>query len=386
MKKTVILITMLFSVFFTFAQQQAQEVKSFVKETHEYEWYTNQYSLWEKEIKKDKKNGDAWINLYAAARMASFSANDEESRTNWYSKEVDVINNMGKSIKGTFAYYRILSWYNSVWNAKDKAEEDKIISYSVKAHELRSYDPSVYPDLMNIYEIARPDVKKQKEISLLWKASGDHTPKLMALSYNVLMNTKKNAILLTGGDNDTYPLWIIQHANDYRKDVNVWNLSLLFIPEYRNRLFKEIGIPELTNDSTDASKIIEHIIKYRGDRPLYFYNKGIATKDSALFDKLYNVGVIYQYAEEPFNNSALIVDFFENKFIVGQLKYDYYQSAYPEKDKKWDYTYLPGLVSLYQHYKLIGNEVKAKETKELIIHLGKDFPKFDEIKKEISLD
>jgi hypothetical protein len=384
MKGTVILITMLFAVFIVNAQEQPQEVKSIVKEVHDFQWYTNQYSFWEKEIKKDKKNGDAWINLYTATRMARISANDNEIRSNWYDKELEVVTNMSKSIKGTFAYYRILAWYHEVWKAKDRAEEDEIISYSLKAHELKPFDASVYPDLMNIYEVTRPDLTKQKELSLLWKSSEDHTPKLMALSYNALMNTKKNAILLTGGDNDTYPLWIIQHANDYRKDVNVLNVYLLSISEYRNRIFKKIGIPEF--ESNEGTEIIKHIIKHRGDRGLYFYNKGIAAKDSVIFDKLYNVGVIYQYAEESFSNTALIVDHFENKFILDHLKYDFYQSAYPEMDKQWDYSYLPGLVSLYQHYKLVGNEIEANKTKELIIILGEEFPYFDYIKQEIGLD
>jgi hypothetical protein len=386
MKGTVILMSMLFCGFIGMAQEQPQEVKSIVKEIHEYEWYTNQYSLWEKEIKKDNKNGNAWINLYSAARMSRISAGDKEIRSNWYDKELEVVNNMSRSIKGTFAYYRIMGWYHSIWRAKDKAEEDKIISYVEKAHELNPNEADIYPNLMNIYEIARPDLSKQKEISILWKASADFTPKLMALSYNVLMNTKQDAIIITGGDNDTYPLWIIQHADDFRKDVNVLNISLLPIEEYRNRLFKKVGIPALEGESHKPSEILEHIIKYRGGHALYFYNKGIAAKDSTIFDKLYNVGVIYQYSEESFNNTSLIVDHFENKFIVDQLKYDYYQSEYPLIDKQWDYSYLPGLVSLYQHYKLIGNELKAEETKKIILFLGKDFYGLDEIKEEIGFE
>lgn len=386
MRGVVILISMILSTYFGFSQEKPQKVESIIKNPQKFEWYVNQYSLWEREIEKDKKNEESWINFYTAARMARISNQDEESVKNWYAKEVKVIEEMDKSIKGTFAYYRILAWHNAVWNAKNKAEEDKIINYSLKAHELNPNDPAVYPDLMNIYEVSRPDLVKQKELSKLWKASADHTPKLMALSYNALMNTRKEAILLTGGDNDTYPLWIAQHADGFRPDVNVWNVYLMGISEYRNRKFNALNIPNLEGENIPTAKIIDHIVKHRGGHELYLYNKGIVAHDSLIFENLYNVGVVYQYSEESMNNIALIVDHFENKFILDQLKFNYYQSEYPEIDKIWDYTYLPGLVSLFKHYKMIGNEEEMRETQQLINLLSHDNPYFDEIKQEIGLD
>lgn len=386
MKIKIILFALLSLAFPSIAQAQPQEVKSLAVEFHEFDWYANQYLLWEKEIRQNKKNGEAWINLYAAARMARFSSNNQKERDVWYKKEVDVISNMEKSIKGSFAYYRILAWYNAIWNAKDKAQEDVFIGYVLKAHELDPSNTDIYPNLMNVYEIYRSNPEKLKKVSSLWKASGYHTPNLMALSYNALMNTNKDAILITGGDNDTYPLWIAQHADGFREDVSVWNIHLLNIEEYRNKQFKALDIPMLEEENLSNEDILNHIIQHKGEHDLYLYSKGIVAKDTTLFDKLYNVGIIYKYSEESFNNAALVVDFFENKFLTDHLKYDYYQSAYPGEDKDRNRHYLSGLVVLYQHYDLIGDLVKANRTKELIIEISHDLPYFDDIKKEIGLD
>ncbi|MET0392489.1 MAG: hypothetical protein ABW019_05080, partial [Chitinophagaceae bacterium] len=45
-----------------------------------------------------------------------------------------------------------------------------------------------------------------------------------------------NAILITYGDNDTYPLWYVQQKEGFRKDVTVINNNLLGVPAYVQRL------------------------------------------------------------------------------------------------------------------------------------------------------
>jgi hypothetical protein len=42
----------------------------------------------------------------------------------------------------------------------------------------------------------------------------------------------KNGILITWGDNDTYPLWYLQQTEQYRKDVIVVNYNLLGLQKY----------------------------------------------------------------------------------------------------------------------------------------------------------
>lgn len=75
-------------------------------------------------------------------------------------------------------------------------------------------------------------------------------------AYNALMSVEPYGILITNGDNDTFPLWYLQEVEGIRKDVSVIVTSYLGAPWYARQV-RDLSRPcAVGEDPADASSRI----------------------------------------------------------------------------------------------------------------------------------
>ncbi len=95
---------------------------------------------------------------------------------------------------------------------------------------------------------------------------GAMAEELMDLSFNILKILDKDAILITNGDNDTYPGWILTRVLNIRPDVMIVNRSLLNTDWYPKYLI-ERGLPGFITEK-QLEELRSSIFKYYQEQSL----------------------------------------------------------------------------------------------------------------------
>ncbi len=346
------------------------------------EWYIQQAELWKKEIQKNPKNAEAWHNYYNAVRYASYEetikTKDKQTRLK------QIIEDMGKAIPGTYEYYHLNYW--NTCNLNDISSEEK-------AHQLQPERVEPYYSFITHYEFTGNE-QKMKEFCRKLYESRDIAPGLINYNYNVIMSTEKDAILFTNGDNDTYPLWVLQKALGIREDVTVLNIPVSRADKtYLERKLKKKGIvidfnqlPGLRDERfiPELCRILQ--IKYP-DIPIYFALTVSASYTKSLTDDLYIVGLAYQYSSKRVDNLALLKKNLERNLRLDYLNHDWYAEDYLANGivKQLNTNYIAPAIMLAQHYKASGEEEKAREWKDWALAVAEKCGKkemMEEIKKK----
>lgn len=344
--------------------QKAEPVYSVTRQVHNFDWYEQQAKAWKQEINNGTKDKMAWVYFFEANRMAKIFCDSKQ----WESKQGDYFMPLDKIIE--LAENAIPTSFELFYLKinDSKAGSGSGEEYILKAQEIKPFDKLLLPWLLNHY-IFTNDKANIELTCKKWFESNEMPQEILITAYNNLVSLDQNAILLVYGDNDTYPCWILQNARKIRPDVLVLSLPLAArIDTYRERLFKEYGIPQLTfkgdSDRTDQN-IFRHLIETVHDKSIYVsvYADQSVYKDYA--DKMYLTGMSFKYSKKPFDNLAVLRNNVENKFMLDFLKQTFYNNDAQDVVNMMNAGYFAVFLKLYENYHLCGEATKAKKIKEL---------------------
>jgi hypothetical protein len=151
--------------------------------------------------------------------------------------------------------------------------------------------------------------------------------------WNMINFLEKDAIIITNGDNDTFPLWYLQQVEGIRRDVDIVNLSLIQINWYISQL-KDRDVPmSFTHDEIDRMTpywtrdpdtgelklitlkdiTIHDIIRENNwERPIYF---AVTVDDfQGYYDNLELEGMVFRLKPEAGRHMINVEKTYENCF------------------------------------------------------------------------
>lgn len=372
-----IISSLVLSLFYLGTQaQKAEKIYGGARQHKPISYYREQAIAWKKEVDKNPKDPNNWYNYYYVNRNLFY--NDTTDVKTWEEKKSffnKMSEDMAKHIPNTYEY-NLCKWMIGGFDMK-------LLPYLKKATELGEGRTEHLDYLINIAETERK-LKDRDLYSLKKFESGQFSGGIVNYNYNVMMGLEKNAILITSGDNDTYPVWLLQ-AQAIRTDITVVNLSLLFgLDEYRDKLFTELGIKkwqkneQADGETTSADlerfnrQIIKHITTNTKKYPVYV---GLTTACDDKYlktikENLYLTGLAYIYSNEPVDNVAFLKRNFEQLYALDYLNNVFYQDLSPQMVKLANGNYIIPMLTLYDHYKLSGDTQKQNWIKSKLMAIS----------------
>lgn len=378
LKRFIVLFTFAFNTVFA---QKAEIIQSITKVHMSNEYYTQQAQLWKTELDKNNTNPQAWFNYYRANRYMQIAGENDTVRGNSrFDRLNSIINDMEKKIPNSFEF-NYLKWLNG-------SNDLSLFNYLEKAYAIDPEREETYTDFVSTYEMMmQPD--KREEFAKKLFAKGNVSPGYLNYNYNVLMSLKPNAILLTVGDNDTYPIWILQAQFGIRKDVQVVNLSMLYVNEYFKKICTKLQFEYLNpmesyqNATLYVNSIVKRIANNQLKRPVYTALTVDEKFTRPVSDELYLVGLAYEYSNDKFDNIAVLKKNMEQNFALDYLQVQFYSDNAKESIKYANGNYLVPMITLYDHYKLSNQNDEAKHWQKLIELVAKNCGQEEYIKEYI---
>lgn len=209
---------------------------------------------------------------------------DPSSETNWQthydhswsasvdsrSKQIDIaeqstldaiIDGMQEHIPHSYTFY-----YNNYRNQRHNTD---YYSHLELAYDLQPDNPDTYDEFVAYGELIN-DKTLKKEFSNKLLEANVYSNAVLEYNFNTLNSCSANSILLTNGNEDTYPAWIQQEVFDISTDVQLVNIDLLYSADYCAAVFEEIGVePMEITRTTDPIDIYEHILDEVRDKDTY---------------------------------------------------------------------------------------------------------------------
>ena len=353
------------------------------------EWYAEQARLWKQEVERQPEDAASWRNYYMATQYSMWRRDSPERE-----QILDrILEEMGKVVSESHEYL-YLEVRQCSWNT-DKQELNDLFARATRLCSAQPECADLYQDLAGNFEQLGDRERARSAWREMYRTEGIHSA-LIDYNYNMLMSTDQNAILITNGDNDTYPAWMLQRLKGIREDVLVLNVYLS--KKYRSYLSGELSAKGVeidtkalpANDADFLEALCEAVTQSQPDVPIYVALTVASRYKERINDMLYVTGLASLYSEDRADNIALLRRNVEGRFRLDYLRHDWYSenhiSTIPEVFRL-NTNYAVSFVTLFEHYQTSEEMKRANYWSGLALEVARKSSNEDFLKEiELRID
>ena len=253
-----------------------------------------------------------------------------------------------------------------------------LIDHLFKAEKLQPNNRDVQIQLAAYYLILNDTKNALVYLKKIFSMNQRENNQLM-YAKDLLQSAPENGTLITHGVEDTYSCLYMQMVDHLRPDVQVVSLELLQSQEYRSKLLSK-------NYLLPSSLVID--VAYLQSFCILNERKSLSislTTPKEYFlkiqDKLYIVGLVFEYHSSAFNN------FYKNDYLWNEvLKKKIAYAVANETYKPLLSNYLPLLLQLRAFYSVQENVTQLKIIDEVLDKVAKQCDKYEPVQKIIKVN
>lgn len=201
------------------------------------------------------------------------------------------------------------------------------------------------------------------------------TENVVDYSSDILRSVPEDGALITHGFDDGYGSFYAQNsASRIRPDVTLISLDFLQSDAYKKEL-KTKGFELPKSEVVDVDYLAE-FCALNVDKNLSISLTTPKEYFQAIQDKLYVVGLVFEYHPESFDNFTRNDYLWNNSMEKGVIT-----NPIDEKGKQLSANYLPMLLHLRKVYQVTGEKEKMKEVDEVSDEISVQCRKYEQVQK-----
>ncbi len=345
------------------AGNRPEDIPSKLTELKSISWYQQTGEQWMDYLAANPEDKNGWLEYYKAASFGKATT----SQLNKIQSEIQTL--FPRSREANYVRFRSEGW------------NEKGVSYLVEAIRQDQGAKSFLAEEIMLAEVLNNDDQRSQLAKAVYDAKVIY-PSLLNYSYNVLMSTGQEGILVVEGEHSTIPLWVLQDVMGVRKDVKVLNLDLAEHRAFLKGWLSENQLKGLTaSGNIEKSAILRELPLANPDKDFY-YALTLSNKDLIpVEERLYVVGLASMHTENEFDNYQVLQQNVEQKFLMDYLTVNFNGEPKTSTGRVYETNYIVPFLLLKEYYDEIGDQVSADRWREQILEVAERSDLKDRVQK-----